>query len=279
VGRPYRGDTPRFLEQGRATAYDAAGLEPWGLCVQIFEDFFDANGGLAFLSRYGHVLFGVAWIGLLYFFNFVQVPSFAEMSADARSEALRKVTSRALWWFRWAAMATLVTGLMMWGLNEYFTDSVGNSARTAISWGSILGITMAANVWMVIWPNQRINIASAEAVANGGQADPRQPAAAKAAARASRANTLFSIPMLFFMVFVSHWSFRYGNDAGPHLVAWIIFLVLWVFVQANALGYLPGKLDSAFNVAVFDDHRKTIYAGIAFWLILLILTYAIIIGS
>ncbi len=247
--------------------------------MQIFEDFFDANGGLVFLTRYGHILFGIAWIGLLYFFNFVQVPSFAEMSADSRSEALRKLTSRALWWFRWAALATFATGLIMLGLNEYFSDTYGNAGRTSISWGSILGITMAANVWMVIWPNQKINIASAEAVANGGQADPRQPAAAKAAARASRANALFSIPMLFFMVFTSHWSFMYDNDAGAHLIAWIIFLVLWVFVELNALGKLPGGMDSPFNVKVFDDHKTTIYAGIAFWLILFILNYEIIIGG
>ena len=139
--------------------------------MELFDNFFDFPGGLHFLSRYSHILFGITWIGLLYFFNFVQVPSFAEMEAQARSEALRKITFRALWWFRWAAALTFLSGLLMWALanDDYAPDT---SPGLSITFGSILGITMAANVWMVIWPNQRINIASAEAVAAGGAADP-----------------------------------------------------------------------------------------------------------
>ena len=135
------------------------------------------NGVLQWL----HVFFGITWIGLLYFFNVVQVPAYAEMEAAARSEALRKVTSRALWWFRWAAVMTMASGLLMWAIagSDYKPST---SLGLSITFGSILGLTMGANVWMVIWPNQKINIASAEAVAAGGQPD---PAAANAASNTS----------------------------------------------------------------------------------------------
>jgi uncharacterized membrane protein len=232
--------------------------------MEIFEDFFEANGGLQFIGRAAHILSGVAWIGLLYFFNFVQVPSFAEMDAGARSEALRKLTLRALWWFRWAAMLTFGFGLLLIAIYASAEDSnyLEGGVGTSILTGGLFGVTMWANVWFVIWPNQRINIASAEAVAAGGQADPRQPEAAKKAARASRVNTLFSIPMLWFMVFTAHFSFRYA--AGTHvdnvLVYWLIVLAIWAFIEASALG-LIGGLDSPFNKAAFDDHKQTIIYG------------------
>ncbi len=244
----------------------------------IFSDWGDYGGGLHFLSRYGHVLFGVAWIGLLYFFNFVQVPAFAEMEPGARSEALRKVTWRALWWFRWAALATFVTGVIMLGIggDAYALDS---APGVSIWWGSILATTMFLNVWGVIWRNQKINIGSANAVAAGGQADPRAADAAKRAARASRANTFFSIPMLFFMVFTSHFSSRYEDPSGGTAVlAWLIFLAVWAVVEASALG-LIGGLDNPINKQLFDSHKNTIIAGVAFWLILLIVCWELLFGS
>ncbi len=250
--------------------------------MELFSDFFEFGQGLHFLSRYVHILFGITWIGLLYFFNFVQVPAFAEMEAASRSEALRKITSRALWWFRWAAMATLLSGILMFiiGADEYTPDT---SPGLSITLGALLGITMAANVWMIIWPNQRINIASAEAVAAGREANPAAAGAAKAAGRASRANAFFSIPMLLFMVFTSHFSGRFGESdgelGGGRWVVWIIFLAIWIFAELSALGKLPGGLDSPFCKMVLDDHRKTIYAGIIFAAVMYFIGWELILGA
>jgi uncharacterized membrane protein len=249
-----------------------------GVDVAIFDNFSGIDGGLHFLARYGHVLFGIAWIGLLYFFNFVQVPAFAEMEAGARSEALRKITFRALWWFRFAALATFLTGGLMYGVGgkNYALDT---AKGMSIAWGALLATTMFLNVWGVIWRNQKINIASAEAVANGGQADPAAAGAAKKAARASRANAVFSIPMLFFMVFTSHFSGYYANPSGGKAAAaWILFIVLWAVVEASALGFIGG-LDGPINKLLFDDHRKTIVFGVAYWLVLFLIGWEAILGA
>jgi uncharacterized membrane protein len=246
--------------------------------VEIFNDWGETFGGLYMLSKYGHVLSGIAWIGLLYFFNFVQVPAFAELSAEARGEALRKVTWRALWWFRWAALSTFLTGVIMIGiLGEDFKPST--SGGLGLYWGVILATTMFLNVWGVIWVNQKINIGSANAVAAGGQADPRVPEAAKKAARASRVNTMFSIPMLFFMLWNSHWGFRFENpDGGKAVLVWIIFLAIWGFAEASALGFIGG-LDSPFNKLVFDTHKNTIIVGFVILAVLYFICWELIIGG
>lgn len=241
-----------------------------GVDVQILKHWGDFNGGLYFLGKYAHVLAGIAWIGLLYFFNFVQVPAYAELSAGARTEAFDKVTWRALWWFRMAAAATFATGALMWAIAG--KDFKG-PALLSIAWGSILGTTMFLNVWGVIWVNQKINITS---LRTEGKPNPD---AAKKAARASRANALFSIPMLFFMLFTQHYAPFYKDVSGGKLAAvWIIFLVLWAFIEASALGFIGG-LDSAFNKLAFDKHRNTIIAGAVYWLILLLVCWEAIIGS
>src|SRR6185436_8668296 len=116
----------------------------------------------------------------------------------ARGEALRKITWRALWWFRFGALLTLLTGLLILGfqraLGSEFSDYFGSSSGISILTGAVLGIIMFSNVWGIIWPAQQIVIGSAERVAAGGEADPNAAAAGKRGARASRANTLFSIP-------------------------------------------------------------------------------------
>jgi uncharacterized membrane protein len=249
-----------------------------GVDVEILKDWGDPSGGLYMLSKYGHVLSGIAWIGLLYFFNFVQVPAFAEMGADARGEALRKVTWRALWWFRYAAAATFGTGVLMIAVlgDDFKADTAGG---LGLYFGVILATTMFLNVWGIIWRNQKINIGNSVSLAEGGPGIPGAADAAKKAARASRVNTLFSIPMLFFMLFSSHWGYRYDDPSGgTGAVAWIIFLAIWAFAEANALG-LVGGLDSPFNKLVFDDHRKTIYAGLIFWLVLLVINFELILGG
>lgn len=246
--------------------------------MALFDEFFSNSGGLHFLTRYAHVLFGITWIGLLYFFNFVQVPAFAEMEAQARSEALRKITFRALWWFRWAAALTMASGILMWIIagDEYKPST---NAGLSITIGSLLGLTMGTNVWMVIWPNQRVNIGNAETVAGGGQPDPAAPGAAMAAGRASRVNAFFSIPLAFFMLFTSHFAFRFDKPGGGAAVVWIIFLAVAVFAELNALGKLPGGYDSWFCTNVLADHKKTIYAGLIFTAVLYIIGWEIAIGS
>jgi uncharacterized membrane protein len=158
--------------------------------------------GWAFLARWGHFFAGITWIGLLYYFNFVQVPSFAQMEAGSRTDAIRHLVPRALWWFRWMALATWLTGATILGIGwrDYNASLLGVSILT----GALLGTIMLVNVWAVIWPNQSVVIASAEATATGGQANPAAAAAGRKALIASRMNVVFSIPLLFFMGATHH---------------------------------------------------------------------------
>ena len=264
------------------------------ILADFFSDFFKPEHGWSILSRWWHVLAGITWIGLLYFFNFVQTPAFAEMSPGARSEAMDKITWRALWWFRWAAALTFLTGLSLLGVERYFGggaegtpfDKFPNAFNTgeglAILTGALLATTMFLNVWLVIWPNQQIVIGSARQVLGGGEADPRAADAGKKGARASRANTFFSIPMVFFMVFAPHFADNIfaGADeivgsAGQRLVYWIILLATWGFVELNALGKIGGY-DSPFNAQVFNDHRRTIIGGLAYWVVLFLIGWEIV---
>jgi uncharacterized membrane protein len=242
--------------------------------VELFDDFGrDAGGGLDMILRSGHVLVGIAWIGLLYFFNFVQTPAYAELSDGARSEALRKLTFRALWWFRWAAMATFLFGLALVLTRDDMGDYFESAQGYAISTGMLLGITMFANVWLVIWPAQKIVIGSAETVANGGQANPDAPAAAKRGARASRANTFMSVTMLWFMVYTAHFAPILSIDNKA--VYMILLLVCWAFIEASALGFIGG-LDSPFNKLVFDKHRDTILYGFVFLVVFYVVGWELI---
>jgi uncharacterized membrane protein len=234
--------------------------------VELFNDFADPNKGLEMLTRVAHVLSGVTWIGLLYFFNFVQTPAMAELSDGARSEVLRKLTFRALWWFRYAALMTFLFGVVIVGIKsaEDGSNYLEGLQGTAIMTGMLFGITMFLNVWGIIWRKQKIVIGNAETVAGGGEANPEAPVAAKTAARASRANTFMSFVMLFFMVFAAHGSSWFapetGGQVGGTAVYWIMVLALWAFIQGSALG-LIGGLDSAFNKLAFDKHQNTIWGG------------------
>ncbi|MGH9188328.1 MAG: antitermination protein NusG, partial [Acidimicrobiales bacterium] len=189
--------------------------------MELFNDFFDPGGAWEMLSRAGHVLAGITWIGLLYYFNFVQTPAFAELSDGARSEALRKIAFRALWWFRYGALLTFLFGLSIIAVYGEDTDLfLQGQHGVAILTGMLFGVTMFLNVWGVIWQKQKIIIGSAERVAAGGEADPQAATSAKPAARASRCNTLFSIPMLFFMVFAAHGSF-WVEGIKSTLIYWL----------------------------------------------------------
>lgn len=151
---------------------------------------------LAFLFRWVHLLAGIAWVGLLYYFNFIQGEYFKEADGGAKSDVIQKLVPNALWWFRWAAMFTFISGLYL--IHAWKLSGMG------IMIGVTMGTIMFLNVWLIIWPNQKIVIASAKQVAGGGEALPGAAAALGKAGLASRTNTLFSIPMLFFMASSKH---------------------------------------------------------------------------
>ena len=155
-----------------------------------------SENSLAFLLRWLHLLAGVTWIGLLYYFNFIQGEYFKEADGGAKSDVIQKLVPRALWWFRWGAMLTFLSGI--------YLIYIKHLSGMGIMIGATLGIIMFLNVWLIIWPNQKIVIASAKQVAGGGEALPGAAAALGKAGLASRTNTLFSIPMLFFMASSVH---------------------------------------------------------------------------
>jgi uncharacterized membrane protein len=195
--------------------------------------------GWLFLLRWTHFLAGITWIGILYYFNFVQTPFFAETDAPVRSGAIQKLVPRALWWFRWGAMITFLSGWLYVLFRAHQGGFFAGSYGWAILLGGILGSLMWANVWIVIWPNQKVVIQNAIDTAAG---KPANPAAAPAGARgglASRTNTMLSIPMLFFMGAASHLGGLPVPRSG--LGFWIIVAVILAVVEANALLGTPGK--------------------------------------
>ena len=154
------------------------------------------EAGVQFLMRWIHLLAGITWIGLLYYFNFVQGEYFKEADAGAKSDVIQKLVPNALWWFRWGAMFTFLSGVILIYMKQL--------SGLGIMIGAVLGIFMFLNVWLIIWPAQKIVIASAKQVAGGGEALAQVGAALGKAGLASRTNTLFSIPMLFFMASSMH---------------------------------------------------------------------------
>jgi uncharacterized membrane protein len=171
---------------------------------------------------------------MLYYFNLVQTPFFgSELGGQAKSLMTRGLVPNALWWFRWGAMFTFVTGVL-YVLTRLGHESVPISSdyMTRILTGGLLGTTMWANVWFVIWPAQQVVIANATKVAAGGEADPAAAPRGARAGLASRTNTLFSIPMVFFMVSASHFpSLSVTNLA----LYWIVTFVLVGALEFNAL--------------------------------------------
>jgi uncharacterized membrane protein len=149
----------------------------------------------AFFMRWLHVLSGVMWIGLLWYFNFVQTPSMPQIPDEQKPAVSKVIAPRALFWFRWAALATVVTGLLLtWMLGSIGALFTFARPHTAIAIGMWLGLIMAFNVWFIIWPNQKKALGMV-------QVSPEEKAkAARMAGMTSRFNTLLSIPMLYCMV-------------------------------------------------------------------------------
>ena len=177
------------------------------LAILLFLGLFFVGGDWAFdqlfwswLFRYLHVLSGIMWIGLLWYLNFVQIPSMPKIPDDQKPAIGKIIAPAVLFWFRWAALATIVTGLIVATLNGYVHQAmilgIGSGVRqyTVIGIGMWLGLIMAFNVWFIIWPNQKKVLGIVEA-------GPEEKAkSAKIAMLASRTNTLLSLPMLLSMV-------------------------------------------------------------------------------
>ena len=197
--------------------------------------------GIEFLLRWGHFLAGVTWIGILYYFNFVQTEYFKEADPAARGDAFQKLVPRALWWFRWGAMFTFLTGAAIYGMR-------GAAVSFDIVVGAVMGTLMFLNVWLIIWPKQKILIASATKVAEGGEALPEAAAAAPKAALASRTNTMFSLPMLFFMGASTH--FNHGVIGSASKTALVVILVIIAALELNGVVGKPGPIATIRGVII-----------------------------
>tara|TARA_A100001011_G_scaffold342768_1_gene376561 strand:- start:2703 stop:3305 length:603 start_codon:yes stop_codon:yes gene_type:complete len=177
------------------------------IAILLFVGMFFQNEGFAFdrifwswIARYTHVLVSIMWIGLLWYFNFVQIPNMGKIPDEQKPAIGKVIAPAALFYFRWAAAFTVLSGLILAGLNGYLHDAMtlsigsGIPKHTAIGLGMWLGLIMAFNVWFVIWPNQKRALGIVEC-------DPEMKAkSAKTAMLFSRTNTLLSLPMLLTMV-------------------------------------------------------------------------------
>ena len=177
------------------------------LAIILFLGLFYQNDGFSFdrifwswVARYIHVVVGIMWIGLLWYFNFVQIPSMPNIPDEQKPAIGKVIAPKALFWFRWAALGTIITGLIVAYLQGYVHQAMtlgigsGDPKTTAIGIGMWLGIVMAYNVWFVIWPNQKKALGMIEC-------SPDEKAkSVKTAMIFSRINTLLSLPMLLSMV-------------------------------------------------------------------------------
>ncbi len=212
----------------------------------------EAKEIVIFLFRWAHVLFGITWIGMLYYFNFVQTEYFKEADPGALPDAKAKLAPRALWWFRWGAKFTFITGLILLGGLQHG----GMGIDTYIVLGALLGTLMYLNVWLIIWPNQKIVL---------GLAEGDSAAAAPKAALASRTNTLFSGPMAFFMLASPHLSGAGSalvSNNGLSLGAWIAIAVIFA-LEGNAILGKPGPIASI---------RGVVHMSLALTAVLFLLT-------
>ena len=177
------------------------------LAILLFLGLFYQNDGFSFdtlfwswVARYTHVVVGTMWIGLLWYFNFVQIPNMAKIPDEQKPAIGKVIAPAALFYFRWAAAFTVLSGLILAHLNAYLHDAMtlsfgsGIPKHTAIGIGMWLGIIMAFNVWFVIWPNQKRALGIVDC-------EPEKKAkSARTAMLFSRTNTLLSLPMLYTMV-------------------------------------------------------------------------------
>ena len=189
---------------------------------------------LMILVRWGHLLFGIGWIGMLYYFNFVQGGYFKAATPEALKDAKAKLAPSALWWFRWGAMFTFLTGLILLG---YIHTTYRPNNYILV--GATLATLMFLNVWLVIWPNQKIALG----IVQGGDA----AAAGAKAALASRTNVLFSGPMAFGMIASSPGHFIGTQATSMSLGFWLVLAII-AALEANALFGKQGVLTTVKGV-------------------------------
>ena len=235
----------------------------------------------SFGFRWLHILVGIAWIGLLYYFNLVQVPGLAAYGDEgkARNITIDKIARRALWWFRWAAIATLATGILITGQPDYRKNfmnggAAGNGHDAAISLGMLLGTLMAANVWMIIWKNQKVVLANAANVLGGGEANADAPTAGRKALLASRQNMIFSVSMLFFMVGAAHF-YNAAFGAATASNAWTFFAIamaITALLELNAIGMFGGIKAGNKMLWPYESHKNALITSGVLWLVLWILS-------
>ena len=208
------------------------------------------------LFRWGHIVVGIAWIGLLYYFNFVQTEYVKKADPEAKKDVMQKLAPNALWWFRCAAFFTFLTGLYLLYVQE-------RMITTAIALGTLMGTIMMLNVWGIIWRNQKvvIGLKEGDAVKAGAKA-----------ALASRTNTLLSLPMLYFMVSSAHG----GTAAYPksYLLIdgylstgfWIVFVAV-LLIEFNAIfGKMYSMITSVRSVIASSLVLTFVCSGLVFYL-------------
>ena len=208
------------------------------------------------LFRWGHIVVGIAWIGLLYYFNFVQTEYVKKADPEAKKDVMQKLAPNALWWFRWAAFFTFLTGLYLLYVQE-------RMITTAIALGTLMGTIMMLNVWGIIWRNQKvvIGLKEGDAVKAGAKA-----------ALASRTNTLLSLPMLYFMVSSAHG----GTASYPksYLLIdgylstgfWIVFVAV-LLIEFNAVfGKMYSMITSVRSVIASSLVLTFVCSGLVFYL-------------
>jgi len=211
------------------------------------------------LVRWGHTLFGFVFLGILYYFNCVQLVYVKVADPDAKSDVMKKLAPNALWWFRWAAFYTFMTGVTL----LYYLQIL---ATTEIVLGSIMGTLMMLNVWGIIWRNQKIVIGLKEgdAVAAGAKAG-----------LASRTNTLFSLPMLYFMISSAHSPVKSyfmgtpatGSDPGYLGLDFLIICAVIALIELNAIyGKMYPVIASVRGVITSSLVLTVVFSGLVFYI-------------
>lgn len=199
-----------------------------------------------FTLHWIHMLAGVLWIGTIYFFNFFLMPFVETTQPQFRTEVFHKLVPRTLWGFRWGSLVTFLTGALIYlhrlaatGTTVFFDWPYG----LAISVGALLGTAMFLNGWFVMHPKQKVVIASAARVAQGGQPIPEAAACGRRVVLTSRASLLLSIPMLFFMGAASHYASMAVTTPDASLTwFWIIIVVMTGAIEINALTGMQGAI-------------------------------------
>ncbi len=210
---------------------------------------------LSQLDRFLHVLFGIVWIGLLYYFNFVGAGYLKEATPEGKKDVVQKLVPKALWYFRWAALLTFLTGVYL----LYYVSEIPGAYNVGISLGATMATIMFLNVWLIIWPNQKKVIAGTQDAAEAG---------AKAAL-ASRTNTLLSFPMLYFMIYSAHINFGndplllLGGELGPGWSSYSLWvgILLIIAIEWNAIFGKMRKWLESVKAVIHSGLILTVFYG------------------